>query len=144
MIVCLKTRMDEIHIINWTAGAGIHYTLCGKSFTNKQNIETFSCDNTFPDMCPVCYYIQEGINDDTVQSNVREWLTDNVITTTVGEYTSIQMGWSGTAQKFSNLEDRYWPKSRRMRRKFPGKETKKSTRKQHGFTFSKAFKIKYK
>jgi hypothetical protein len=131
MIICLKTRLGEIHIINWSAPHGTHYTLCGKAFTNKQNIETFSADNLFPDMCRNCYTTQEYYNDSTA-TDARDWATDHVVENTLGEYLGVQKGWDNTKSKYADLvESRYWPKAKRMRRKFPTRDTKKG-RRRHG------------
>lgn len=132
MIVCLKTRFDEVHIINWSAPNGIQYTLCGKAFSHKQYIETFGVDNNFPDMCRNCYETQESINASAIE-NPREWSSDHVISVAVDEYTSIQKGWASTKSKYSSLDSRYWPKAKRMRRKFPAKEIRRSTRR-YGIT----------
>lgn len=140
MIICLKTRFDEVHIINWTASTGRHYTLCSKSFTNAQQVETFSADNIFPNMCRECYSAQEAYNDSIVKYDIRDWASDHVILTARDEYEGIQKGWANTETNYSELGVRYWPKAKRMRRKFPSKDKKISRR--HGTKFSALLKRK--
>lgn len=121
MLSCLKTRRGEVHIINWTTFRGIHYTLCGKTFYNKDHIETFAADNTFPDMCPNCYDIQESSNH-SFMSDVRSFRSDHVIDNSISDYRSVQKGWGSIESRYDDLTARYWNKFGRMRRKFPGEE----------------------
>ncbi len=122
MLSCLKTRLGEVHIINWTTFRGAHYTLCGKTFTNGDRVETFAADNTFPDMCPNCYEYQESSTKSIMNSNVREFRNDHVMDNSVSDYHSVQKGWGSIATRYDDMTTRYWNKSSRMRRKFPGEE----------------------
>lgn len=144
MLSCLKTRLGEVHIINWTTFRGDHYTLCGKTFTNRDRVETFAADNTFPDMCPNCYEYQESSNKSVINSNIREFRSDHVIENSVSDYYSVQKGWGSMESRYDDLTVRYWYKSGRMRRKFPGENSRpnkkrKKFKKLHGqsITFAK-------
>jgi hypothetical protein len=128
MIVCLKTRLGEIHIISWNTSTGVNYTMCGKIFYNKQHIETFSSDNTFPDMCRNCYLTQEAYNQDIIDHELRDWSSDHVISNSKNTYAAVQKGRDSTESKYEGLARRAWPKAKRMRRKFPAKDIKKNRR----------------
>lgn len=124
MLSCLKTRSGEIHIINWTTFRGLHYTLCGKTFSNKNNVETFSADNTFHDICPICYEAQESSNQALMTYAIRDFRDNHVLNNSVSDYYSVQKGWGNIESLYVDLTDRHWDKSKRMRRKFPSEEVR--------------------
>lgn len=125
MIVCLKTRLGEVHIISWTTPGGIHYTLCNKAFSNKANVETFAADNTFRNMCTNCYQEQESANQSAIDTDLREVRPDGVSSLNTSNYLGIQRGWNGTESEYGAMAQRYWPKGKRMRKNFPTNDRKR-------------------
>lgn len=123
-MICVKTRLGEIHVVNWTTSRGLHYTLCGKSFSNKGCVETFAANNVFPGMCPNCHDWQEAGDMATANDDARLIKPTQLLSISTGVYQGVQKGWESTKELFEDtLDRRYWPKKTRMRRKFPGEET---------------------
>lgn len=141
MIVCLKPRKEEVHIISWSTFAGTHYTLCGKTFTSKNHVETFSSNDLFPGMCPRCYLLEQE-NIEYIRQDLRVHKHEyTILDVNLSLYKTARRGGHG----YDELDVRYWPKARRMRRKFPAKEnTKKSFRRRSFAKYSKATFAKHK
>lgn len=135
MIVCLKTRFEEIHIVSWSAFSGWHRTLCGKSFGPTDNIETFACNDIFRGMCPTCSSFQKMENDGITNHDLRGWQSDNVGPNSKYSYMRIQRGWLDINHKYQydNLRSGYWDKLHRMRRKFPSKKIKAKSERHYKF-----------
>lgn len=123
MIICLQTRLGEIHIIGWTNSRGIHHTVCGKSFSHYNLVETFAVDNIFSDMCGHCWSYQDLENIAIANDDARQIKCNPSRENSLYLYNGIQRGWDSTRELFEGtLDRRLYPKRHRMRRKFPSDE----------------------
>lgn len=114
MIICLQTRSGELHYISWTSFRNdIHYTMCGKTFSNKRDkVITYGIDNSIPEACPNCR--------SAVEASFQDIRTDrgSLLENSKGKYLFIQIDYFTPQDKYENLLDLHvQPKLSRMMRK---------------------------
>jgi len=114
MIICLQTRMGEIHYV-WLTDRGFYHTMCGKTFQRKNRLNTYGVYDSIPDACPNCRAAIVSLTDDDSGHRVRD-IDGNLTGKSISKYQGIQMEIGTTKDIYSDVLDyRYWPKLRRMK-----------------------------